>query len=397
MSFDIKGWCPGALRPMQSGDGLVLRIRPRNGRLMPDQTRAIADLSARMGNGLMDLTSRANLQLRGLDERGHEQALATLAALDLLDPTPQAEARRNIILSPFAAPDSSPWQLAEILATALTANDAPEIPTKFGFAIDTPPPVLQTAPADIRLLPQPTGWIIQPEGGDWALHAQNAPDAASQALSLTRWFLKDGAPNGRGRMRDYLRRKPEPPAGAIPLPPSLFSKYPADRAAQQPPLPPAPGPTPNGWLLGFAFGQITAAQLAAIDAPLRLTPWRMLLVESPARPRIPGAIEAPGDPLLRTHACTGAPGCPQALAETRSLARDLARDLAPFTPSLHVSGCAKGCAHRGRAAVTLVATGPDRFDLIAEGTVADPPLYRDLSRIDAARIVAQGKPHDASL
>ncbi len=27
--WEIKGWCPGALRPMQSGDGLVVRIRPR--------------------------------------------------------------------------------------------------------------------------------------------------------------------------------------------------------------------------------------------------------------------------------------------------------------------------------------------------------------------------------
>ena len=26
----IQGWCPGALRPMMSGDGLVVRVRPRN-------------------------------------------------------------------------------------------------------------------------------------------------------------------------------------------------------------------------------------------------------------------------------------------------------------------------------------------------------------------------------
>ena len=25
----VKGWCPGAHRPMMSGDGLVVRIRPR--------------------------------------------------------------------------------------------------------------------------------------------------------------------------------------------------------------------------------------------------------------------------------------------------------------------------------------------------------------------------------
>ena len=62
--YDIKGWCPGALRPMASGDGLVLRIRARNGRLTPDQAQGIAGLARQHGNGLIDLTSRANLQLR---------------------------------------------------------------------------------------------------------------------------------------------------------------------------------------------------------------------------------------------------------------------------------------------------------------------------------------------
>ena len=26
-----KGWCPGALRPMQSGDGLLLRVQAEGG------------------------------------------------------------------------------------------------------------------------------------------------------------------------------------------------------------------------------------------------------------------------------------------------------------------------------------------------------------------------------
>lgn len=389
MSFQVKGWCPGAWRPMQSGDGLVLRIRARNGRLLPDQTRAIAALSRDLGNGLIDLTSRANLQLRGLDAAGHDRALASLAALDLLDPTPEAEARRNVILSPFAPIGGAAWQAAEALATALTAPDAPDLPAKFGFAVDSDPAVLQDTPADIHLRPQGKGWLVLPTGGDWALPARNPAEAVTNALTLARWFMETRTASRR--MSQHLRNQPEPPNGAVPTAASLFSKYPSDASPRD--TTPAPGPTTNGWLIGFAFGQITAAQLARIDAPLRLTPWRMLLLESRGQPRIPGAIEAPGDPLLRSHACTGAPGCPQALAETRGLARDLARSAA----SLHVSGCAKGCAHRGRAAITLVATAPDRFDLIRDGTTADPPSLRGLSRIDAARIVAQGKPHDAPL
>ena len=118
IGFEIKGWCPGALRPMASGDGLVLRIRAPNGRLTPDQARSIAGLSRRHGNGLIDLTSRANLQLRGVDAAGHLASLDALAELGLLDPDAGAESRRNVILSPFAPVDSPAWQAAAAIARA---------------------------------------------------------------------------------------------------------------------------------------------------------------------------------------------------------------------------------------------------------------------------------------
>lgn len=70
--------------------------------------------------------------------------------------------------------------------------------------------------------------------------------------------------------------------------------------------------------------------------------------------------------------------CLQALSETRALARDLAPHL-PEGTSLHVSGCAKGCAHPKPADVTLTATGSDRFDLIRNGRANDRPLRSDLS------------------
>ena len=75
----IKGWCPSAHRAMQSGDGLVARIRPRGGRLSAAQAVAIAELAERYGNGMIDLTGRTNLQVRGLRAQGHEALVAALA------------------------------------------------------------------------------------------------------------------------------------------------------------------------------------------------------------------------------------------------------------------------------------------------------------------------------
>ena len=61
----VRGWCPGALRPMLSGDGMLLRVRPMLGEVSAEAMRGLCDLAGRHGNGLIDLTSRANLQLRG--------------------------------------------------------------------------------------------------------------------------------------------------------------------------------------------------------------------------------------------------------------------------------------------------------------------------------------------
>ena len=70
-------------------------------------------------------------------------------------------------------------------------------------------------------------------------------------------------------------------------------------------------------------------------------------------------------------ACAGAPACPQAGGPTRPLARALAAGV-PRGAMLHVSGCAKGCAHPGPAAVTLVAV-PGGFALTRDGAARDAP------------------------
>jgi precorrin-3B synthase len=64
-----KGWCPGALRPMETGDGLLARVRAPRGRLSLDQAEALANAALRCGNGAIGLSARANLHLRGVTER----------------------------------------------------------------------------------------------------------------------------------------------------------------------------------------------------------------------------------------------------------------------------------------------------------------------------------------
>jgi len=363
----IQGWCPGALRPMQSGDGLVTRIRPRAGRLSQDQARGIAHLSTQHGNGLIDLSNRANLQLRGVTDTSHPALIEALRGFDLIDQDATDEARRNIITTPFWTASDPTQTLAQQLAQALSAPDAPQLPSKFGFALDTAAtPALRDAPADIWLESGPDGLLLASHS-DLAL-AVTPETAVAEAIALTHWFLaQGGVTHGRGRMAALLKR--------IPLP----SRFTATRLAKA--ASPTPGVTPQGYLVAFEFGQMQAATLAALAdlGPLRLTPWRMLLIENlHEAPHIPGLITAPDDPMLRVIACTGAPGCLQAHAATRDLARALAPHLAE---TLHVSGCAKGCAHPTAAPLTLTAT-PTGFNLIRHGTASGTPLCDGLSAAD---------------
>jgi precorrin-3B synthase len=68
-----------------------------------------------------------------------------------------------------------------------------------------------------------------------------------------------------------------------------------------------------------------------------------------------------------------------ALAATGPLAEALAP---PPGASLHVSGCAKGCA-RPRAATATLTAAPDGWSLIREGAADARPLLRGLSQADA--------------
>lgn len=348
----IRGWCPTAWRPMEAGDGLLVRVRPPLGRLTAMQATALADAARQHGNGLIDLTNRAALQIRGVTAQSYPFMIERLVALGLTDADPVREARRAFILTPDWQPGDDSHRIAQALTERL--DDLPDLPPKIGIAIDAgPAPALQQVPADFRFEPGESGTVILRAEGR-PLGTPVAIDEAAQALiALSRWFVASGGPTA-GRMARHHAPLPSEPGTPARTARSL-----------QTVLALAPGP-----FHGVPFGRIRAADMAALAlqagvAALRLTPWRGLILE--------GATKASGlaatDPLLRADACPGAPACPQASVATR----DLAARLAPYVDgSLHLSGCAKGCARPAPAQIAL--TGRDgRFDLARNARAGSPP------------------------
>ena len=350
---------------MLAGDGLIVRIRPRMARLSPEQSQGIAGAAMTHGNGLIDLSSRGNIQLRGIREGNHQALLADLTAVDLIDPDQASDPRRNILVTPF-------WAEGDVTAAIVAAVEkallqAPDLPSKFGVVVDTGPlPVLGQISGDIRV-ERCDGLILRPDGAAFGRRITH-DNAAQAVLDLQNWFVATGGiAYGRGRMAAHIARAGVPDGFDVPCAKSAPS--------------PDPGPHPFGFMVGFEFGQIRATTLAALAIrPLRITPWRMILVEGAAlAPDLRGLITAPDDPRLRVSACTGAPACPQGLQPTRVLAARLAQSVPPGQ-HLHVSGCAKGCAHPGAADITLTATASG-FTVRRNGRAGDPAK----ANYDAAR------------
>lgn len=364
-AIDVKGWCPGALRPMASGDGLIVRVRPWCGAFTLEQADGLAVIAERLGNGQIDLTRRANLQLRGLRPHGLAELHAALERLGLLDCNPEGEAARNVMVGPLSGVDPSENMdvrpIARELSEALASDPRfAALPTKFGWLVDGGGlSSIAGERADVALCATKDGMAIRLDA-EW-LGVAEPRQALTKVLAAARAFAACG---GRGRLRDRFAGDPAPLA-------------PAPKGGQR-----LIGTLSGAVGLAAAFGRVEAAQLRALvdqaakagASEFRLSPWRALYIPTLNGEALAQAARGLGwivdgnDPVLRVDACPGAPACTSSTVDTRRAARLLA--LSVFPGSVHVSGCAKGCA-RSKAADLVLVGEHGRYNVIRNGTPRD--------------------------
>ncbi len=77
-----RGACPALDAPMLTGDGYLSRVALIE-TISPAQVIALCSLSVKHGNGMLDISARGNLQIRGLTSESAAKLEADVRALDL--------------------------------------------------------------------------------------------------------------------------------------------------------------------------------------------------------------------------------------------------------------------------------------------------------------------------
>ena len=355
-----RGACPTLDAPMQTGDGLLARLRVKGGGLTPDQLARIAALAAEHGNGLIEITDRGNLQVRGLTPASTAPFARAIEALIKIE--------RGLVVEtpPLAGDDPTeiddPRPLAASIRAAATLLSA-RLGPKVTVIVDGNGKLnLSPLKADIRL--------TAIGSGQWACSVGGRSDVIlrNDALMVTLRHLRRIADLGIAARATDL-------PGAAATPHRMQSISPIGSLALH-------DTTATGIALPFGSSVHTAIAALAEAATrhgvseFRLAPHHALLsIGAPpgfaAAAEALGFVTAPDDPRTRISACIGSEGCASGHIPARAIAAQLAPHLAPDT-TLHVSGCAKGCAHPRRAGLTLVGQ-PDGYGLVIEGMAGDTP------------------------
>lgn len=346
-----------------SGDGLVVRVRPFCGTITFEQAAGLCDLAERFGNGILDLTSRANLQIRGVAEADHDELLKVLDSLGLIDADPAVEGHRNILVPPFWTEGDLTHRLHFALLETLPR--LPKLPQKMGFALDTGEMAcLGKGSADFRFeRDEQDRLLLRADGAPLARHVSER-DAMSALVDLALWFVESGG-SPQGRMGRHLETTSLPDHWTQVRPRTDEGSFPI-------------GPNHKGTVLGAPFGKIATKDLAALlknsgCAEIRLMLDRQVFVPLRKVKTASGFATSPSR-IMQVHACPGAPFCPQATVATMEVAKRLSEKT---KGSLHISGCAKGCAFPRRANTTLVGND-GHFDLVSGGFPWDAPDHRRL-------------------
>ncbi|MFJ9111058.1 cobalamin biosynthesis protein CobG [Streptomyces sp. NPDC102283] len=376
--------CPGTLRLHRADDGALARVRVPGGVLSADRADALLAVADRFGDGELHLTSRGNVQLRGLDAECGGGPAELLGAAGLL-PSAAHERARNIVASPLAGLDGSPsagGRLSELDGLVCGSAAAAALSGRFLFALDSGRGDVDALGADVTLIVEDDDCLLRVGAADevFRLPAADGPRAALLAAEA---FLRAARDSGAWRVKDL----PEDVRAALVRTVGAAAGPTAHRPRPRTAKAPAPGPvtapgtgtsapaTVTAISIGVPLGRLAPAQWRLLTETarrygneLRLTPWRGIIVPGPfgqSGPSGPaaealdalaaaGLITGPGSPWTGVGACIGHPGCAKSLSDVRAEAGAAVGPVGRLP--VYWSGCERRCGHPHGEWIDVVVT-----------------------------------------
>ena len=349
--------CPGVLRPHEAADGAMVRIRVPGGQTTTEALVELSRLAQEHGSGLLQLTSRGSVQVRGLPAVVPEPFEDAVARAGFL-PSAAHERVRNVVASPLTGLVGGRADLRGLVAEldrAIVAQPRlAELPGRFLFVLDDGRGDVAGLGLDLgyRALDGDRGELLV--GDRRRVGPVRQREAAATLVGLALRFLdRRGDAWHVDQLDEPLLDATEGTAGDLRTPPS----------------PRPAGPVGGHLVVDVPLGLLAPAQVAAVhevagDGPLVVTPWRSLVLPEAGAER--GTLEAVGlvtDPdnaWNLVSACVGSPWCANGRADTRTLAGQLVRAGGPAVRT-HLSGCERRCGAPTGPHTDLVA--PTRIDL----------------------------------
>lgn len=387
-----RGACPSLSAPMQTGDGLLVRLKPLDGVLSPGNLAELAFAAARFGNGMLEITTRGSLQIRGLTAASARDLARFVDSLDIamrdgvpIETAPLAGLDPEEVADPRPLAASLQGGIAQL---ALSAQLGPKVSVVVDGGGRS---MLAGVKADVRLTAVRDGaamvWRLALAGdaaGATFIADVVEADAFVAALDqLSSIAALGNAARARNLLDSNKEMSGSPEGGATKrnlgiLPcgnPILLSD---SRFAVRVELP---------------FGAIDAATLERFSNALgqlgvvefRLCPERSLLFLSDTQAGAMTALAAAHDAGLITDAadsrltlvaCAGSPACASAHYATKPLAEAIASDVAQLldpSAKLHLSGCDKRCAEPSGPSIAVIGC-EDGCVIVSNGTSVPPAL-----------------------
>ncbi len=402
------------------------RIRITAGELTSDQAREIAAIAYEHGHGIVDVTTRANLQVQGLGIEHLPEVAERLGAVGLTSKQTGHDNVRNVFAHPFAGvlPDEliDTRQLCrDVTALFVDSREYSDLPRKFNVCLNG------TAEHSVHFWTQDLSFLARRVGREvlfqvlvagtqgqnphlaWHLPVLVHPDqVVAVTAAMLDLFRARGSRERRhqARLRYLVERIGIETVKAfveerVPLRPWPDLPAPAPAARNDDLVGWFPQAQPDRWTMGLCvpLGRLSWRQLEAVAVlakrwgagRLRTTHEQGLaVIDVPGGFRDAAATDAAAvglsmhaDTLARnTVACTGTQFCNIAVTETKGAMFRLVdtlrqRTLALHGIRIHMSGCPSSCAQHFTADIGLKGVRVRRlvgtregFDVYLGGGVA---------------------------